>query len=66
VAMRANDVDEYVYAVGRLFQDEKLREKLSNNGRALVENEYTWEKMSQRYEKVLIDTYTKFATEPLV
>ncbi|MDJ0730197.1 MAG: glycosyltransferase family 4 protein [Crocosphaera sp.] len=60
VAMRANDVDEYVYAVGRLFQDAKLREKLSNNGRALVENEYTWEQMSQRYEQVLLDTYNKF------
>ncbi len=59
-AMRANDVDEYVYAVGRLFQDEKLREKLSNNGRALIENEYTWEQMTQRYEQVLLDTYSKF------
>jgi glycosyltransferase involved in cell wall biosynthesis len=65
VAMRANDVDEYVYAVGRLFQDEKLREKLSNNGRTLVENEYTWEQMSQGYEKVLLDTYTKFTRKPL-
>ena len=62
VAMRANDVDEYVYAVGRLFQDEKLREKLSNNGRALVENEYTWERMTQRYEQVLLDTYSKFTS----
>ncbi|ACB52681.1 unknown [Crocosphaera subtropica ATCC 51142] len=60
VAMRANDVDEYVYAVGRLFQDAKLREKLSHNGRILVENEYTWEQMTQRYEQVLLDTYTKF------
>ncbi|MGK7959560.1 glycosyltransferase family 4 protein [Crocosphaera sp.] len=60
VAMRANDVDEYVYAVGRLFQDGKLREKLSDNGRSLVENEYTWEQMSHRYEQVLLDTYNKF------
>ena len=59
-AMRANDVDEYVYAIGRLFQDEKLREKLSNNGCALIENEYTWEQMTQRYEQVLLDTYSKF------
>ncbi|MDJ0511521.1 MAG: glycosyltransferase family 4 protein [Crocosphaera sp.] len=63
VAMRANEVDEYVYAVGRLFQDEKLREKLSNNGRALVENEYTWEQMSLRYQQVLLDTYTQFTSE---
>ncbi|MDJ0599326.1 MAG: glycosyltransferase family 4 protein [Crocosphaera sp.] len=62
VAMRANNVDEYVYAVGRLFQDAKLREKLSHNGRTLVENEYTWEQMSQRYEQVLLDTYSKFTS----
>ncbi|MEL4897035.1 glycosyltransferase family 4 protein [Crocosphaera sp. Alani8] len=60
VAMRANDIDEYVYGVGRLFQDEKLREKLSHNGRTLVENKYTWEQMSRRYEQVLLNTYDKF------
>ncbi|MGK7938864.1 MAG: glycosyltransferase family 4 protein [Crocosphaera sp.] len=63
VAMRANEVDEYIYGVGRLFQDEKLREKLSNNGRALVENKYTWEQMSQRYQQVLVDIYTQFTSE---
>ena len=64
-AMRANDVDEYVYAVGRLFQDEKLREKLSNNGRALIENEYAWEQMTQRYEQVLLDTCSMYLVESL-
>lgn len=60
VAMRANEVDEYIYAIGRLFQEPKLREKLSNNGRALVEKEYTWEQMGRRYEQVLLNTYSKF------
>lgn len=55
-AMRANTLEEYVYAVGRLFAEPKLREKLSENGRSLVETEYTWEKIGQRYEKVLLDT----------
>ena len=59
-AMRANDVDEYIYAIGRLFQEPKLREKLSNNGRALVEKEYTWTTMAQCYETVLLNTYSKF------
>ncbi len=63
VAMRANNVDEYVYAVGRLFQDAKLREKLSDNGRTLVENEYTWEQMTYRYEQVLLDTYSNFSLQ---
>ena len=55
-AMRANTLEEYVYAIGRLFAEPKLREKLSENGRSLVESEYTWEKVGQRYEKVLLDT----------
>jgi glycosyltransferase involved in cell wall biosynthesis len=49
-------VEEYVYAIGRLFTQPKLREKLSENGRSLVENEYTWSKIGQQYEKVLLDT----------
>ena len=54
-AMRANTLEEYVYAIGRLFTEPKLREKLSENGRYLVESEYTWEKVGQRYEQVLLD-----------
>jgi glycosyltransferase involved in cell wall biosynthesis len=54
-AMRANTVEEYVYAIGRLFSEPKLREKLSENGRFLVESEYTWEKVGQKYEQVLLE-----------
>jgi glycosyltransferase involved in cell wall biosynthesis len=53
-AMRANSVDEYVYSIGRLFDTPKLREKLSVNGRNLVKNDYTWEKMAQKYERLLL------------
>jgi polysaccharide biosynthesis protein PslH len=59
-AMRANEVQEYVYAIGRLFEEPKLREKLSENGRSLVESEYTWERVAQRYEQVLLDTLTNY------
>jgi glycosyltransferase involved in cell wall biosynthesis len=55
-AMRANSVDEYVYTIGRLFTEPKLRDKLCDNGRSLVEKEYTWEKVAKRYEQVLIDS----------
>lgn len=55
-AMRANTLEEYVYAIGRLFAEPKLREKLSENGRFLVESEYTWEKVGQQYEQVLLST----------
>ena len=57
-AMRANEIDEYVYAVGRLFEEPKLREKLSENGRSLVEKEYSWEKIGKRYEQVLLNKPT--------
>ena len=55
-AMRANTLEEYIYAIGRLFTEPKLREKLSENARSLVEAEYTWEKVGQKYERVLLDS----------
>ena len=58
-AMRANQVDEYVYAVGRLFEEPKLREKLSENGRSLVANEYTWSQVGDRYEQVLLNAFSE-------
>ena len=53
-AMRANSVDEYVYAIGRLFDEPKLREKLSENARAMIEKEYSWERAGSQYEQVLV------------
>jgi len=58
-AMRANSLEEYIYAIGRLFSEPKLREKLSENGRSLVESEYTWNKIGQKYEQVLINSCIK-------
>ena len=55
-AMRANNIEEYVYAIGRLFAEPKLREKLSVNGRALIKKEYTWQDMCQRYEQAILET----------
>ncbi|MGF1540182.1 MAG: glycosyltransferase family 4 protein [Pleurocapsa sp.] len=67
-AMRANKLEEYIYAIGRLFSEPKLREKLSENGRLLVETEYTWDRVGQKYEQVLIDasgTYSSFQMSKL-
>ena len=58
-AMRANMLEEYIYAIGRLFSEPKLREKLSENGRLLVEQEYTWDKLGQKYEQVLLKAMNK-------
>lgn len=52
-ALRANDIEEYVSAIARLFEDASLRERLSRNGRELIETEYTWEKLGKDYERVI-------------
>jgi glycosyltransferase involved in cell wall biosynthesis len=52
-ALRANTVKEFVEAITRLFEDAQLREKLSRNGRSLIEKEYTWQSLSECYERVL-------------
>lgn len=52
-ALRANSVTEYVDAIRQLFENPQLRQQLSQNGRSLIETEYTWERAGQRYEQVL-------------
>jgi glycosyltransferase involved in cell wall biosynthesis len=52
-ALRANRVEEYVEAISRLFEDARLREMLSRNGRELIEREYTWEILGKQYEKAI-------------
>ncbi|GET37063.1 glycosyltransferase family 4 protein [Microseira wollei] len=53
-ALRANRVEEYVEAISRLWENPQLRDELSRHGRSLVETEYTWERIGQRYEQVLL------------
>ncbi|WP_253188270.1 glycosyltransferase family 4 protein [Leptolyngbya sp. 'hensonii'] len=52
-ALRANRVEDYGTAIGQLFENSELRSQLSQNGRALIEAEYTWERAGQRYEEAL-------------
>jgi len=59
-ALRANQAEEYLEAISRLFEDSQMRSQLSHNGRALVEQEYTWEKAGQSYEQVLKKINIKF------
>ncbi|MGL5083221.1 MAG: glycosyltransferase family 4 protein [Microcoleaceae cyanobacterium] len=53
-ALRANTVLDYVRAIGQLFEDDCLRQQLSQNGRSLIESEYTWKQAGQAYEAVLL------------
>ena len=55
-ALRANTIDEYVEAISRLFNNAELRDKLSHNGREMIEREYTWLSLARLYEQVI----TKF------
>lgn len=52
-ALRAETAAEYATAIGRLFDSADLRAQLSENGRALIEQDYTWAIAGEQYEKVL-------------
>ena len=52
-ALRAETAADYATAIGRLFDSAELRAQFSENGRALIEKEFTWAIAGQQYEKVL-------------
>ncbi|NET58075.1 MAG: glycosyltransferase [Symploca sp. SIO2E6] len=55
LALRANQAEEYLDAISKLFEDPEMRSQLSHNGRVLVEQEYTWEQVGQLYEQVMVN-----------
>ncbi len=48
-ALRANAVDEYVSAIGRLLDYPDLRRHLASQARRMIEQHYTWENIGQAY-----------------
>ncbi len=52
-ALRANGVADYVAAISRLFEDAALRSTLSHHGRAMIENQFTWERAGDCYDQVI-------------
>ena len=48
----AKDVTEYVRGVRRIFENPGLARSLSENGRRLVAENYTWEKTTERLESL--------------
>ncbi len=52
-ALRANRPEEIIEAIGRLFDSPDLRREVADNARALIEQDYTWERAGQQYEQVL-------------
>ncbi|MFK8184628.1 MAG: glycosyltransferase [Phormidesmis sp.] len=55
-ALRANSAAEYAQAIAQLFESAELRQRLSKNGRALIEQAFTWEIAGDRYEQTLISS----------
>jgi polysaccharide biosynthesis protein PslH len=55
-ALRANHIEDYIQAIDRLYCDPELRMQLSQQGRSLVEQTYTWEQAGQSYEQVLLQS----------
>ncbi|MGC1307178.1 MAG: glycosyltransferase [Phormidesmis sp.] len=53
-ALRANSASEYATAISRLFDSKELRQTLSEHGRTLIEQEYTWAIAGKQYEQTLM------------
>lgn len=49
--LEAEEAQSYVDQIKRLYDDEKLREKITEAGRKLVEENFTWEKISHKLMK---------------
>ena len=54
--MYASTRDEYREKISELYRDDDLRSKMGEEGRQLVEENYDWEKIVGRMEKILIET----------
>ena len=54
--MYATTRDEYREKISELYRGEGLRSKMGEEGRQLVEENYDWEKIVGRMEKILIET----------
>ncbi len=52
-ALRANAPEDYVKAIGQLFEDSTLRQTLSQNARQMIEAKFNWESLGQQYAQVL-------------
>jgi len=53
IALRANHPEEYSAAILALLDNMALRETLSQNARAYVERDFTWEQAGQRYDRAI-------------
>jgi len=58
----ADDPDEFVRAIARLFEDERLRKEIGGAGKSLVDNKYQWKALAKKLEQVWFDASAKYGT----
>ncbi len=56
IALRANQQSEYIAAITQLLDNISLRKAISQNARAYIERDFTWEQAGRRYEIALLGT----------
>ncbi len=56
IALRANQTHEYIAAITQLLDTISLRESISQDARAYIERDFTWEQAGRRYEVALLGT----------
>ncbi|MBA7666919.1 2-deoxystreptamine glucosyltransferase [subsurface metagenome] len=55
ILVSPGDENELASAIIRLFEDEQLSQRLSREGKKLVETKYTWDRLAKRYEEIYSD-----------
>ena len=56
--VRSRNSAEIADAVNKLFADDKLRAKMGERGRRIVEARFTWTHIAERFDKLYRDVYT--------
>ncbi|AFZ35124.1 glycosyl transferase group 1 [Stanieria cyanosphaera PCC 7437] len=56
-ALRANTIEQYLQAIATLLTNPCLRAELASNARTMIEQEYTYLSLANRYEKIITGSY---------
>ncbi len=55
--VRPRNSSEIAAAVNKLFENERLRRKMGERGRAVVEAHFTWTNIAERFDKLYRDVH---------
>ena len=59
VVMLAETTEQFLYAVGELTSDQKLRDTVTKAARKLIEKSFSWETIARELERVWEETCKK-------